>query len=420
MKIDILTMGTQGDVQPFAILGNALKKRGHQVTLSTAKNFETLVKSFDIDFLPVEADFQEFLNSEEGKKMMKNPFRARKNLSIWVYPMIYQSMKTFYQLSKESDRVIFHVKTMGDYFADQFPEKMIRANVIPAIEMTREFINPIFSTLPLPSFLNRLSYQLSDLGIRMMMKPVNEFRRDSHLPIKFKKPVLPSIYGISEFFLPRPKDYPASSHFTGFWTSTSSGELDKDLVDFLNQGSPPLLITFGSMTFETKMDLPGAILKLSNELQVRVIVVKGWGFNDTQLLEAHPTILVISSAPYLKLLPQVKAVIHHGGIGTISACLMAGKPFLTCPVLYPLGDQHFWGTIAYQKGIALKPIPLKKMTEVILIKNAKELLTNETLYSRSIELSTKIKQENGVEKAIQFIEEGFFRSPFPLSPGISE
>ncbi len=134
MKIAILTMGTQGDVQPFAILGHALKKRGHQVTLSTAKNFGPLVKSYDIDFLPIDADFQEFMNSEEGKKMMKNPFRARKNSCIWVYPMIYNSMRTFYNLSKESDRVFFHVKTMGDYFADQFPEKMIKANVVPAIE----------------------------------------------------------------------------------------------------------------------------------------------------------------------------------------------------------------------------------------------------------------------------------------------
>ncbi len=216
MKIAILTLGTQGDVQPYAILGQALKLRGHQVTLSTAKNFELLVKSYDIDFLPVDADFQEFLNSEEGKKMMKNPFRAKKNLSIWVYPMIYNSMNVFYNLAKDSERVIYHIKTMGDYFADQFPEKMIKANVIPAFQLTKEFINPVFSALPLPSFLNSLSYKLSDLGISMMMKPVNEFRKDAGLPVKFKKPNLPSIYGISEYFLDKPKDYPANSYFTGF------------------------------------------------------------------------------------------------------------------------------------------------------------------------------------------------------------
>ena len=236
------------------------------------------------------------------------------------------------------------------------------------------------------------------------MKPVNEFRKAEGLPIKFKKPNLPSIYGISEHYLTKPKDYSPNTHFTGFWTSQSQKDLDKDLLDFINQGQPPLLITFGSMTFETKMDLPNAINRLSNELNVRVIVVKGWGFNNTQKLEENPNIKVIKSAPYDKLFPQVKAVINHGGIGTISACLIAGKPFFTCPVLFPLGDQYFWGEIGYKKGIALKPIGLKNLTEQMLIDNARSLLSTESLYTKSIEISKKIKQENGVEKAIELIE----------------
>lgn len=78
MKIAILTLGTRGDVQPYAVLGQALKNRGHKVTLSTAKNFEQLVKSYGIDFAPVDADFQEVLDSDEGKKMMKgNPFAIK-------------------------------------------------------------------------------------------------------------------------------------------------------------------------------------------------------------------------------------------------------------------------------------------------------------------------------------------------------
>lgn len=44
MKIALLTLDTRGDIQPYAVLGKALKQRGHDVTLSTAKNFETLGK----------------------------------------------------------------------------------------------------------------------------------------------------------------------------------------------------------------------------------------------------------------------------------------------------------------------------------------------------------------------------------------
>lgn len=94
MKIALLTLGTRGDVQPYAVLGQALKQRGHDVTLSTAKNFEQLARSYQINFALVDADFQEFLETEGGKKMLKNPFRARRNLSKWVFPMVYKAHLT--------------------------------------------------------------------------------------------------------------------------------------------------------------------------------------------------------------------------------------------------------------------------------------------------------------------------------------
>ena len=67
MKIAILTLGTRRDVQPYVVLGQALKQRGHEVTLSTAKNFEALVKSYEINFEPVEANFQAVLASNQGR-----------------------------------------------------------------------------------------------------------------------------------------------------------------------------------------------------------------------------------------------------------------------------------------------------------------------------------------------------------------
>lgn len=86
MKIAILTQETRGDVQPYAVLGNTLKERGHDVTLSTAKNFESLITSYGSDFVPVEADFQAVLDSDEGKKMMKgNPFAVKRNLNTCLY-----------------------------------------------------------------------------------------------------------------------------------------------------------------------------------------------------------------------------------------------------------------------------------------------------------------------------------------------
>ncbi len=404
MKIALLTLGTRGDVQPFAVLGKALQKRGHEVTLATAGNFASLIASHNLHFVPVNADFQEILNSKEGKKMMSNPFSARKHLNQLIYPMMQDALIKFYKIATESDRVLFHVKAMTDCFAEHLPGRLIRTNVVPAIEPTGEFVNPIISSMGLPSFLNRFSYKLSDLGMKMMSKPINSFRKTVGINSKYRKPQLPSIYGISPFFLQQPKDFPLSSRFTGFWLDESTQELEKDVVDFINRGEAPLLITFGSMPFESKIDLAKTLDHLTKKLSTRLIIVKGWGLNNTVALEKNDKIKVITSAPYDKLFPYIKAAIHHGGIGTVAACLKAGKPFATCPVLYPLGDQHFWGTVAFKKGVGLKPLPLKKLDAPALIQAAKELLMNKKLHAASGLMMEKIQTENGTANAVDIVE----------------
>lgn len=405
MKIAILTIGTRGDVQPYAVLGKALKQHGHEVTLATAKNFAELVSSYNIDFVPVEADFQALLESAAGKKMMKgNPFVIKRNLNTWLYPLIINSLTAFYQLARESDIVLYHVKTLADAFADQFPYKMIRTNVLPVVEPTTEFANPAFSGLPIPPFLYRLTYTFSNLSIKLLSKPIGQFRQKANLQMKFTVPQVRNIYGISPHFLPLPNDYPTDSRFTGFWLDSSTTPLTDELISFIKAGPPPLLITFGSMPFKTKFNLQHTILRIAEALDTRIIVVKGWGFSETGLLDTNQRIKVIASAPYEKLFPLTKAIIHHGGIGTTAACLHAGKPFMICPILYPIGDQQFWGQHAYKNGLAVKPIPLSKMTEDVFIASTKELLSNHILYENASKMQVLIKREDGLKHAIAEIE----------------
>jgi len=245
MKIALLTLGTRGDVQPYAVLGRALKNNGHDVVLSTGKNFQSMAREYDLEFVAVEADFQALINSDEGKAMMKNPFTARKHFRTVVQPMMIQALSSFYEVAKAADCVLYHVKSLGDYFADQFPQKMIRANVVPAIRTTSEFPNPVFSGLSLPSFLNRFTYRLTDLGLLMMNKAIRQFRLNAGLTRGLsKKILLPEIYGISEYFLKKPADFPSNSVFTGFWYGESPDELSPAVVNLLSEGKKNVVVTF--------------------------------------------------------------------------------------------------------------------------------------------------------------------------------
>ena len=403
MKIAILTLGSLGDVLPFALLGKALRRAGHEVVFVSGANFESLAQEHQLPFVPVEADFRQMAHSEEGKRMMKTPLQTRRNLRTHIYPMIRNALRTFYAEAAAAGKVIFHSKTLADCFADRFPEKMIRSNVVPAFEPTSAFPNPVGSGFPLPGFANKLSFRFSNLIYRLMGEPMRALRKEIGLPAAWQFQSLPSIYGISEHFLPKPADYGPHSYFTGFWREASAAELPPDLKYFLENGPPPLLLTFGSMPFQSKLDLNATLQTLTQQLDIRMLVAKGWGLGEVQL-EETPLIKQMPYIPYDAVLPYTKAVIHHGGIGTISSCLYAGKPFLSCPVIYPWGDQYFWGMIAHQRQVALRPAPLKKLTTEKLVRLTRQLLHTPSLYEHARELQLKLRNENGLDNAVRIIE----------------
>lgn len=77
---------------------------------------------------------------------------------------------------------------------------------------------------------------------------------------------------------------------------------------------------------------------------------------------------------------------------------------MICPILYPIGDQMFWGKLAYKKGLAVKPTPISKMTEKIFLESINELLTNKQLNDNAKHIQNLINNENGLEKTIDEIE----------------
>jgi sterol 3beta-glucosyltransferase len=401
MKIALLTLGTRGDVQPYAVLGEVLKRRGHDVILSTGRNFRSLADAYGLNFIPVEADFHALINSPEGKAMMRNPFLARKHFRTTVEPMMVDAMTTFYSVAAGADCVLYHAKSLGDFFADQFPEKMVRANVVPALTPTSAFPNPVFSGLSLPKFLNRFTYKLADLGLAMMNPAIRKFRLASGLGLELpQRTNCMELYGISESFLNKPADFSDDIFFTGFWHGESSQNLDEELMRFISPERKTIVVTFGSMPFQTNFDLQKGLLEVSRTLDVKILVVKGWGFEDVPVSE-NKSMKVIEHAPFDKLFPAVAAVVHHGGIGTLSECLRGGVPSLSCPVIYPMGDQHFWGNHAYKSGYAVKPVPLKKLNLDRLTKSIFEMLTNKGIRENCQILSSKLASEKALRMRLQ-------------------
>jgi len=78
---------------------------------------------------------------------------------------------------------------------------------------------------------------------------------------------------------------PANIAFHRVWMDNRIHEPDPSLMEFISAGTPPILVTFGSMPLSQKLNFSRALNRITTDLQTRIIVVKGWGIHDTEKLE---------------------------------------------------------------------------------------------------------------------------------------
>ena len=93
-------------------------------------------------------------------------------------------------------------------------------------------------------------------------------------------------------------------------------------------------------------------------------------------------------------------MIHHGGAGTTSAGLRAGRPTLICPII---GDQSFSGRPVHRLGAGPAPIPQRQLTSERLA-SAVRTLANDQTRRRARTLGSLIRSEDGVAEAIRVVE----------------
>jgi sterol 3beta-glucosyltransferase len=404
MKITICTIGSRGDVQPFLILGEYLARSGHRVKVCSAALYTSLAKDYDVEYVPFPGDYSSLVYSDAMKKVLgRNPFRIRKRLKEQVFPVIESSLDTFFELSKWADLVLYHPKTLVDSFGYLFPEKLIKAYVVPLITPTRAFASPVLSFLSLPWFLNKLSFRISNMLYSTVKTPVRNFSRRHDLNERFRLQPTPVIYGISPAFLPKPRDYPEDHCYTGFWfESRHSERLEGGILSFLDTEVKKLVITFGSMPYTSRIPIDTFITALIEKVRVNIVVVKGWGLRN-QCIRQNKHVLVVDTVPFHGLFPLADAVLHHGGAGTTAAALRSGLPMMITPVLYPFGDQLFWGKRVHELGLGVKPVPLKRLKVKNFVDSVAELLNND--YSENTALIQKmLSTENGLKKSLEIIE----------------
>jgi sterol 3beta-glucosyltransferase len=374
MRVVILTQGSRGDFQPYIALGTALKQAGHEVILPGPDVFERLISEAGLTFRKARGGSpQEFIRQPEIQAVIRSGNQIKVVLTILrkAGPMMEEIFDSCWEHSQDADVIIAGTFPWGAF---DCAEKL----GIPCLWATQHPLQPTgaFPATFLPLFgvrfntrRNLLSYRiLRQIFWQMFRVPLNKWRKKrlGLSPLPFFGPYdllnshqMPAIYPLSGCVLPTPMDWPAWHQMTGYWflDEPHGWQPPADLIRFLETGSAPVCIGFGSMDDQNPERMTSIALEALRLSGQRGVLLSGWGgFGQTDLPD---TIYHAESLPHSWLFPRMAAVVHHGGAGTTAAGLRAGVPTIILPVA---GDQSFWASCVERLGVGISPESFFKIT----------------------------------------------------------
>jgi UDP:flavonoid glycosyltransferase YjiC (YdhE family) len=416
MRIALIALGSRGDVQPYIALGKGLKEAGHTIRLATTQEFEALAKSHGLEFCSIRGNSQAGMESKEWRELSE-----KGNLLALTRHLMKEYQRASIEMLEDGLAACEGINllitgSMGLHICIALAEKLhlplLQAHLIP-ITPTRNF-----SSVLLPQTLlnfggafnlisSRLILQMAWLGGR----PVINRARKKVLGLpsaSFAEPFqssrkkdIPTLYGFSPSVIPAPADWDADNHVTGYWFLDSAYDWSPPLalLDFLQDGPPPVYIGFGSMSSRNPQETADLVIEAIKKTKQRALLFSGWGGLHKENLP--DSVLMIDSTPHDWLFLRVAAVVHHGGAGTTAAGLRAGVPSIVIPFLI---DQPFWGKRVHDLGVGPAPIPRSKLTVDRLAQAIHEAVTNKAMRQRAADLGAKIQAEDGIANAVKIIE----------------
>lgn len=449
LRFTCLTIGSRGDVQPYVALCKGLIADGQKAKIATHEEFRGFVESHGIEFVPIDGNPAELMAICVEHGMFTYSFlkEASQKFRGWIDDLLKSSWKA----CQNSDVLIESPSAMGGiHIAEALGIPYYRAFTMPWSK-TRTY--PHAFAVPdhdMGGNYNAFTYSAFDtLFWKGISGQVNRWRKKSlNLPStsfdKLSQHKVPFLYNFSPSVVPPANDWHEWIRVTGYWFLDGSDDDGAEggkkwkppekVVNFINKAREDqkklVYIGFGSIVVSDPKALTKAVVDAVRQSDVRCILVKGWSArsknsssgdgkesgNDTNS-KNHKTsdedeseqnagnkteqygeeILSLDSIPHDWLFPQLDAVCHHGGAGSVGASLRAGVPTIVKPFF---GDQYFYGDRVRDLGVG---VCLKKLT-VKGLKEALQTCTSDTLtIQKANKIGAQIRSEKGVENAIENI-----------------
>ena len=408
MIVTAVAVGTRGDVNPLAELGEDMIKSGHEFRILTSEAFRPLIESKGLTFLRLDTD------ADHVMKYLVTDYRTSRDFVKGLFKLKKENpgfMEQTLSAIKGSDLVMYGTCSA---FARHAAEYL-------GIKCARYFYSPMDPTAQYSLYTDDFnsdkvlkSYNGLPDGMSLMtMIALNKWRKSAGLP-KWKissrytelggRKVL-TFYPTSPLLMPPDPAWGDHIHVTGYWyhpeESIKEYEEPKELKDFLTAGERPVFVAFGKAESPELARLQLLTLEALKKTGIRA-VVQAFQMPEKDRINTDK-LFFIDNVPYAYIFDKVRAVVHHGGNTTNGLGLRAGLPTLVIALAL---DQYFYGRVDHKVGCGPKPLYIrKKLCTVEEIADALKELVSGKYDVTAQKISEQIMKENGVVYAVKAIED---------------
>lgn len=409
MKILLITLGSQGDINPFIRLGLNFKKLNCEVTVVTSEVYADTISSCGLRFLAcgTASEYQNHINNPDL-------YNEKKNLKLIYQYIILRSMRKIYAIIAEFDPkdtlIIATPFMLGARLAqEKLGFSLITVCLQPVLfwSIIQPPKLPGLSLEKTPYFLKKLIFAMLDRWVidKILSPQVNQFRKELGLKkihsICSKWMFSPQkVIGLfPDWFASKAPDWPPQTELTNFldYDVNANQPLAREIVHFLQSGKPPLVLTYGTCSTQCESFF-SLCLEAARKLDQRVIILTPFP-NQLPLLNSNNE-MHADYVPFNQLFPHVSLVIHHGGIGTLSKALSMAIPQLIVPFT---GDQFDNADRIEQLGAGLALVTKNYSVENVIDK-MQELLNSARIKNNCLCYAEKISAIDTNQLISQLIE----------------
>lgn len=364
MDFILSALGTAGDVLPFVAMAKALKARGDRAVLLTCEPFVAVAQRNGVEAVAVlsQADYDKTLADPRLWKPNEGFVAAVQGFGM---PAMDAAFQYVMQHANADTVVIGSTISFGARCAaEKKGSRYIATHLAPAIFRSNQQ-PPRFPGLWMPAWMPNVAkdstwYMIDTLYYdRVVLPPLNAFRKThglssvSRLLHEWIHKENATLALFPEWFAAPQADWVPGlklSHFPLF-DGGETPEVNGDLLRWIDEVGAPILFTGGSGKQESASLFQAAMAACDNLGKPGILLS-----SDPALAENLPSWFRVERyVPFSSLLSRMGAIVHHGGIGTLSQALRAGIPQLVMPMSH---DQHDNSARVQALGVARELEPL--------------------------------------------------------------